>query len=126
MSDFNSCGFGAITPELIFRSILRGTTNIAVLEGFCALGCVGTTATRRSTPFVCTDANDLFSLLQRSLVMADDGKVALRVVTISSENGAAFDECIGCANGEAWYQLAARCFTLDDNGDVALIIGYIT
>ena len=126
-SDFNSCGFGGITPELIFRSVLRGYSPIGGLEPFCGLGIVETTCSRgHITPHVCTSENDLYLLIQRSLVMADDGKVAIRSCTSTNNNGLGLASCQSCASGEPWYQMAARLFSLDDNGDVCLLIANIT
>lgn len=129
MSDFNSCEFGAITPELIFAAISRGFTSLAVEDYSCGIGCTATSLPQshaRTTPIICGSPADLMELIKQALVMADDGKVALRTATISSEDGADFDECVGCQNGETWYQLASRMFAYDANGDVCVLIALVS
>jgi hypothetical protein len=89
-SDFNSCGFGAISPEMLVKSLLSG------IQAFSACGirtvAVDVSGKTLSSPHACSTAEDFWNLFLRSLVMADDDKVAIRTTYTASANGAGLDK----------------------------------
>lgn len=126
MSYFNSCGFGAITPELLVRSLLSGITA----NGDFACGVrtqdVSTTTKTLSKVEPCATFVDFMALFQRSLIMAYDGKVAIRTTTTSSNEGAGLENCAACANAYTIEELLSSLFIQDEDGVVYLNIINIT
>ena len=124
MSDFTDCGFGAISPELLIRSLLSG------INGRPACGIrVEDTSTTGQTMYVaetCGSAEDLMSLFQRALVMADDGHVAIRSTTTTAINGAGLSTCGNCASGYNVYEYLGSIFCQDASGNVYLNVINIT
>ncbi len=124
MSDFTDCGFGAISPELLIRSLLSG------INGRPACGIrVNDTDTDQTTMYVaesCGSAEDLMSLFQRALVMADDGHVAIRSTTTTAINGAGLSTCGSCQSGYNVYEYLGSIFCQDASGNVYLNVINIT
>ena len=77
-NDFNTCGFGAITFDLIIKALtgcspnLQGTYTQHVLR-------VEEHSEVITSPIHCANHEDFQITLQRALVVADDGQLALRV-----------------------------------------------
>ena len=124
MSDFNSCGFGAISPELVLRSLLSGIQAI----DSCGLRTVDVDTSQMTliSPLSCGSAEDLWTLFTRSLVMADDGLVAIRTTTTTSLEGAGLDNCGGCVGAYFWTEIGGAIFVEDENGNVYMNIIKIT
>lgn len=124
MSNFNSCDFGAITPELVLRSLLSGITA----KNTCGLRIVtvDVSTLTMSAPTQCATANDLFTLFQRALVMAADGKVALRVASTTSAAGVGLGNCTNCTNSFLMEEFASSAFLQDADGKVYLNLINVT
>ena len=85
MGNFGQCDFGAITPELVLRSLLSGiTAGVSCGLRFVEVNVGGKTMTK---PGGCASFEDLFTLFQRSLMIADDGVVAIRSTSITNGVG---------------------------------------
>lgn len=123
-SDFNSCGFGAISPEMLVKSLLSG------IQAFSACGirtvAVNVSGKTLSSPHACSTAEDFWNLFLRSLVMADDDKVAIRTVYTSSANGAGLDTCGNCGDYFTVWETLQAIFIEDEDGLVYLNIVNIT
>ena len=86
-SDFGSCGFGAITPELILRSLVatKGGLNSLRIESY--------TNVTQTSPIHCATKEDFQINLSRALTMAQDGAVALRVNFVVGLGDGGFNDC---------------------------------
>lgn len=124
MGTFNSCGFGAISPELIIRSLLNSISG----EPNCGIRVVDvdTSAMTMTNPFVCGSFEDVFTLFQRSLMLADDNQIAIRSTTTNSVNGANLEVCGNCGDGYGIPEILGSLFSMDENGNVYLNIINIT
>lgn len=123
MSDFNSCEFGAITPELLARSLLSGIDSL----NSCGIRTtVSTSIANQQTLYMCSTPTDLFELFRRALIIAPDGKVAIRVLETTSVDGDKLSTCQPCTDAYTLYELLGSLFVQDGNGDVYLNIINIT
>lgn len=124
MSDFGTCDFGAITPELVFRSLISGIQNAES----CGIRIVAVDTSQKtlSTPIACSTPEYFWSLLHQTLMIADDGQVAIRANVVSSANGAGLGTCGDCQDGYLLYQIFASLFSKDANGVVYFNIISIT
>jgi hypothetical protein len=107
-TDFNACGFGAITPELILRSLIGCvvSNDMPVLRSYCGTAVV-------TTPVHCGSWEDFQINLRRALVMANDGYVAIRINYVTSEIGTC-----GCAVASTWWDYFNSLFGEDSEGNV--------
>lgn len=124
MGNFGQCDFGAITPELVLRSLLSGiTAGVSCGLRFVEVDVGGKTMTK---PGGCASFEDLFTLFQRSLMIADDGVVAIRSTTTNSANGVGLENCTSCANGYALWEYASSLFSEDEDGKIYMNLINIT
>ena len=124
MSDFGSCDFGAITPELMIKSLISGinerpTCGLRVVD-------VDTSGVTMYSTVPCATAMDLWSLFLRSLTIADDGMVAIRSTTTTANNGSGLSTCGNCADGWSIYEAMGSLFCQDASGTVYMNIVNIT
>lgn len=126
MSDFTSPLFGAITPELLVRSLVSGIIAQPTFGCGIRLQGVDTSQKTLSKVPVCATFIDLMTTFQRSLMMAYDGKVAIRTTTTTTLEGASIEECIACGNGYSIEELLSACFVQDEDGVVYLNLINIT
>lgn len=123
MSDFNSCEFGAITPELLVRSLLSGIDSL----NSCGIRTtVSTSIANQQTLYTCSTPTDFFELFRRALIIAPDGKVAIRVLETTSVDGDGLSTCQSCTDSYTLYELLGSLFVQDGNGDVYLNVIKIT
>lgn len=117
-SDF--CGFGELDPELIFRSLLGCDTNDrkVVLRVCMGIGVV-------TTPVHCGSFEDFLLNLRRSLEMAEDGQIAIRLNYDTYPEGMGLSICDTCAMGMNWQDYANSIFGEDSNGLVWVNIGIV-
>lgn len=115
-TDFNGCGFGAITPDLILKSLrgCGGTTGQGVLR------CEFYTNVATS-PVHCGSDEDFEINLRRSIDMGIDGKPILRV----NLNAEALEEC-GCGVAETDVDIMNSFFSEDGTGKVYFNMKNIT
>ena len=108
-TDFNVCGFGAITPELILRSLIGCITGTGVkvfrIEGYTNVATTPATA--------CASYEDFMINLQRAMDMADDGQVTLRMNMLSAADGGC-----GCNEAATWYDNLNSLFGVGVDGKV--------
>ena len=114
------CGFGDISLDLIFRSLLGcdATDGKTVLRI-----CIGTEVT--TTPIHCGSFEDFMINLRRSLEMAADGQIAIRVNFDYYIEGAGLSTCGLCANGFTWEDYANSLFGEDSEGLVWINFGIV-
>lgn len=110
-SDFDSCGFGAISPELILRSLIGCVDNLAGTYTQAVLR-VELHSEAMTSPVHCASFEDFQINLRRCLDMALDGHVTLRVNVFSRS----VDTCGLCANAATWYDYLNSLFGEDENG----------
>ncbi len=124
MSDFNSCDFGVITPDLVLQSLLSGITG----RPACGLRVkdIDTDGVTMYSTQPCATVSDLFALIQRSLVIADDDNVAIRCTTTTSLEGAGLSTCGDCDSNYQWWEYVGSLFCQDVSGVVYLNIIKIT
>lgn len=121
-TDFNACGFGAITPDLILSSLVGCVTA----TGAKALRIQEYSDVATLTPINCGNAEDFTINLQRALDMGYDGKVVLRVNIIDYYEGqGTFEEC-GCGIPKTTPELLNSLFGVDNAGNVYLNVANIT
>lgn len=124
MSDFGSCDFGAISPDLVLRSLLSGiTSGVSCGVRIVEVSVIGKTISR---PIACASHEDVWSLFARSLMMADDGKVAIRAAKTTSADGAGLENCVSCESGFTLWDYASSVFSQDEDGKVYMNIINIT
>lgn len=118
MSDFNSCDFGAITPELVLQSLISGITG----KPNCGLRIVDVSlgGAPVTHPATCASINDFWSLILRSLVIATDGKVAIHTITTASMDGAGLENCVECGGTATMQEYGGSLFSEDEAGNVYL------
>jgi hypothetical protein len=114
------CGFGMLDLELILRSLLScdegdGKTVLRV----CMESNVVT------SPIHCANFEDFFMNLRRSLEMAEDGQIAIRMNYDTYIDGSGLDLCPTCANGASWTDYANSIFGEDSSGNVWINIGVV-
>jgi len=121
-TDFDSCGFGAITPDLILSSLI---------------GCVTATGAKRfriqkytdvvtTTPISCGSKEDFEINLRRALDMGYDGDVVLRVNIIDYFEGqGTFGQC-DCGVPKTVPEMLNSMFGEDNTGKVYLNVANIT
>lgn len=124
MSDFTDFkNFGAITPELLIRSLLSGINALDAcgirVKEYAAID-------EAHSVHTCTTPSDFIELFKKALVMADDNKVAIRVLRTDSANGVGLDTCQNCINNFTIYELLGSFFVADSTGAVYLNIANIT
>ena len=124
MSNFNECDFGAITPELVLKSLLSGIIAFPA----CGIRTVksSTQGKTLSSPHNCTTATDLWVLFTRALMIADDGKVAIRTTYTDAIAGAGLGTCGDCDTAFQMEEIAQAIFIEDEDGKVYLNIINIT
>lgn len=123
MSDFTTCDFGAITPELLIRSLLSGITGIEA----CGIRMKMYDIVDVATPvYQCTTPTDFMELFRKALVIADDGKVAIRVLRTQSLDGAGLSTCQNCVDSFTVYEFLGSLFIADSTGAVYLNLIQIT
>lgn len=124
MSDFGSCEFGAISPELVLRSLLSGIQG----NKSCGLRLVVVDVSEKEMTNlgICTDALDLFTVFKQTLVMADDGFVAIRTALHTAADGEGLDHCAACQSGYSMDEYAGSMFSKDTDGNVYLNLINIT
>lgn len=124
MSDFGACNFGAITPELVFRSLLSGIQG----SGSCGLRiqAVDTDRLTLTQPIYCGTPEDFWSLLHQTLMIGTDGKVVIRTNLVESSEGDGLDGCGNCGDGYLLYEAFSAIFCRDENGVVYLNIINVT
>ena len=121
-TDFNVCGFGAITPDLILSSLIGCVTA----TGAKAFRIQKYTNTVTLTPVHCGNAEDFNLNLRRALDMGYDDKVVLRVNIIDYFEGqGTFGEC-DCGVPKNVPDMLNSLFGEDANGVVYLNIANIT
>jgi len=118
MADLTACGFGAITPELIFRSLIGcdESTGMPAIRANLHMG-----EGRFTSPLKCASFEDFLILLQRSLSMGNDGHVLINV-------NVGFDTlttCDDCGSAMTWIELASTLFSEDNNGQVYLNMDFL-
>lgn len=126
MSNFTDCDFGAITPDLLLRSLLSGITAMPDLT--CGIRAqdvdeLGLTLTKVQ---LCATAYDLFELFKRALMIGYDGKVAIRTITTSSNEGAGLEDCVSCTNAFSTEELLSSLFVKDQNNNVYMNVINLT
>lgn len=124
MSDFGACNFGAISPELIFRTLVSGIQN----AGSCGIRMHGvdTSALTLTQPVYCGTPEDFWSLLHQTLIISHDGKVAIRTNFVTALDGAGLDTCGNCGDGYLLHETMSAIFSRDENGVVYLNVINIT
>ena len=121
-TDFNGCGFGAITPDLILSSLIGCVTA----TGAKALRIQKYTDTATLTPVHCGSDEDFAINLRRALDMGYDGDVVLRVNIIDYFEGAGtFGQC-DCAVPKTVPEMLNSLFGEDAQGVVYLNVANIT
>lgn len=111
-----TCTFGALTPELIARSLLgcdstNKTVNIRVVVH---------TGITELTPIACGSMEDFWINLRGALVIANDNQIALNVKLVTYDDGAGLSTCGICANGFSWGDYLNAPFSKDAEGNVYL------
>lgn len=126
MSDFTSCEFGVISPELLVRSLISGI--VAQPDSACGIRFQGvdTSLKTLSKVEICATFLDLMTIFQRSLIMAYDGNVAIRTTTTTTLEGASIEECAACQNAYSIEELLSSLFVQDEDGVVYLNVINIT
>jgi len=124
MSNFLSCDFGAISPELVVRSLAGGIDALSV----CGVRTVNVDTSEKTLSKVgtCGSAEDLWTLFRRAMIIADDDMVAIRTTTTSSSNGAGVSNCFSCTNAYTIYEQIGAMFSQDEDGVVYLNLISIT
>jgi hypothetical protein len=121
-ADFNGCGFGAITPDLILSSLI----GCVVADGSKALRIQKYTNTATLTPVHCGNNEDFALNLSRALDMGYDDKVVLRVNIIDYFEGAGtIGEC-DCGIPKTVPEMLNSLFGEDIAGNVYLNVANIT
>ena len=106
-TEFTNAKFGAITPELILRSLI----GCVVGTGQAVFRVEMHTDTTTS-PVHCASFEDFQINLRRCLAMADDGYVTLRVNVVSDT----VSTCGLCANAITYYDYLNSLFGEDNGG----------
>ena len=114
MSDFTDCDFGAITPDLILRSLI-GCVDSILFPTAKGLR-VELNQALTTTPVHCLTFEDFNINLRRCLAMAEDGYVTLRINAVSGRT----TNCEDCINATTWYDLLNSLFAKDSEGLVYL------
>lgn len=120
-SDFNSDKFGAISPELVIKSL----TGCVVSTGKAALR-VQIFNNVVTSAVSCASKEDFDINLRRALHMGYDGEVVLRVNKTDYLDGVGFGNCQTCANGTTVTDIVSSLFGEDENGVVYFNIANIT
>lgn len=120
-TDFDGCGFGAITPDLILSSLIGCVT----LTGQKRLRVQTSTNTVTLTPIHCGSDEDFNINLRRSMDMGTDGNVILRVNIISYRDGSGIGQC-NCGIPKTIPEMLNSLFGEDANGIVYLNVANIT
>ena len=126
MSDFGTCNFGAITPELLVRSLLSGITAQPTFACGIRFQPVSTSGKTLSKVESCASLEDLMTIIQRSLMIGYDNAVAIRVNEVSSLEGAGLEVCAACQNAYSIEELLASPFVQDEDGVVYLNVINLT
>ena len=105
-TDFTDCGFGAITPELILRSLI-GCITASPMRAFR----IETHTNIVTSAVHCANYEDFQINLNRALAMASDDKPTLRVNMITR-----VADCDTCGSGNTWFDWLNSCFGEDANG----------
>jgi len=124
MSDFGTCEFGAITPELVLRSLLSGIQGNASCG--LRLTVVDVSQKEMTNLIVCTDIADLWTIFTQTLTIAHDGLVSIRAAIHTSLEGAGLDTCGACQSGYTMAEYAGSMFSKDTDGTVYLNLIQIT
>ncbi len=112
-TDFTACGFGAITPELILRTLIGCIGNTKYIR-------VAITTPEVTTPIHCGNYEDVQINLQRCLVIATvDDKITLRV-NVQSDNPTPISECDVCGAAVTVPEILNNLFSEDSEGRVYL------
>ncbi len=112
-SDFTDCGFGAITPELILRSLIGCISTTKYLR-------VAMTSPEVTTPIHCANHEDVQINLQRCLAIATvDNKITLRL-NVQSDNPTPISDCNACGAAVTVPEILNNLFSEDAQGRVYL------
>ena len=126
MSDFGTCDFGAITPELLLRSLLSGITAQPTFACGVRLQPTSTAGKTLSKVGGCASVEDLMTVFRRALIIGYDDKVAIRTTTTTSLEGAGLETCAACQNAYSMEELLSSPFVQDEDGVVYLNIINLT
>lgn len=121
-TDFNGCGFGAITPDLILSSLIGCVT--ADGQKRFRIQLYSNVAT--TTPVACGNNEDFEINLQRALDMGYDGDVVLRVNVISYFEGQGTIGQCDCGVPKTVPEMLNSVFGEGIDGKVYLNIASIT
>ena len=115
-SDIQSGQIGAITPELILRSLISCNGDLPMIRA----NIITITEQVVINPIKCASFEDFMITLQRALSMGTDNRIQINV---------AFNRMVGsppvcntCLNYVNWYELAGQLFA-DVNGVICLMLG---
>ena len=120
-TDFNACGFGAISYETIIKAL----TGCVTATGKAALR-VQMYSNVVTSPVSCSCKEDFAINLQRALHMGYDREVVLRVNKTDYLDGAGFGSCPTCANAMTLTDTISSLFGEDENGVVYFNVANIT
>lgn len=120
-TDFDGCGFGAITPDLILSSLIGRVT----LTGQKRLRVQIFVNTVTLTPVHCGSDEDFNINLRRSMDMGTDGNVILRVNIINYQDGSGIGQ-YNCGIPKTIPEMLNSLFGEDANGVVYLNVANIT
>jgi hypothetical protein len=106
------CSFGALDPELILRSLLGCDARLEMVY----FRIVPYSMSAPLTPITCASNEDFLINLRKSLLLAGDDKIALRVNLATYADGEGLSTCGVCANGFTWADYTNAAFSMDDDG----------
>jgi len=121
-TDFGSCGFGAITPDLILSSLIGCVTA----NGQKRLRVQKYTNVATLTPVHCGNSEDFNINLRRALDMGYDGDVVLRINIIDYFEGQGTIGQCDCGVAKTVPELLNSLFGEDAQGNVYVNIANIT
>ena len=111
-NDFTDCGFGAITPELILRTLIGCVSNLAGTYTQAVLK-VDMYHELMLSPVHCASYEDFQINLRRALNVSNTG-LSLRVNYLVQ----GLDTCGLCANAITWWDYFNSLFGEDSDGVV--------
>lgn len=122
MADFFSCTNNSIGILTLLQSLIAKDSS-----GMYYIKTVQVTANGSPTsPISCDTQDDFVQLFNQSIVLADDGYPAIRVVLTDFANGAGLSLGEECGVEKSLELLGRMCFVYDTNDNVAINLANIT
>lgn len=127
MTQFLGCGNKGLEPLEIFLALIDDVDTLTVTRAFTGIRTIQKTiATRDPLPtMTCASKEEVFSLFQQALGIADDGRMALNVVIGDKANGIGLNS-MQCGVDETIWGRLSRLFVNTSDGEVAVYINNIT